>query len=164
MMSQTWVAAVYQRILSINWHPDDSRRELYALLMLEHFRRTALWLKSLELRSPARPLFDLAESVDPTIRADSQIVETLRQHLNPFKINTRMEEVCQWALHWAALKDASKVETFRLPDPYEPLLVMFESGGSFRQGHEGIEIVGGLLPTRNWLEYAEHASFVELDR
>lgn len=45
-----------------------------------------------------------------------------------------IERVCRGAVRWAALRAEGKVKLPELPDPYEPILLMFERGRGYSVG------------------------------
>jgi hypothetical protein len=53
--------------------------------------------------------------------------------------------MCHGAVHWAALPDEDKAAVADLPDPYEPLLLMFEHGSGYLI-EEFIDLYGVMIP------------------
>ncbi|MBL1179337.1 hypothetical protein [Pantanalinema sp. GBBB05] len=157
------VISVYQRILAITWQPDDSQIDIHIALMHEYLRRSSLWAKALNCNGRVTPFFDIADRVAPDVRAEPEIVEALLRHLKQIPLNGLVQRTCEWALHWAAISDTSQVKQLTLPEPYEPLLVLLERGGTFRRETGWIDIVGHGIATLNWLDYAERLPFVETD-
>jgi hypothetical protein len=161
------VISVYNRLLAINWQPETLRcealyGELYVALMSEFLRRSALWAKALSCGTQVRPFFDMAFQIDPIQRADFILVEKLHEHLEPFNRWGTEIKVSEWSLHWAAISNSPEVQHFSLPSPYEPLLVLFEKGGSFTTEHGFVNIAGGMLRLGNWLNYSNRTPFVNL--
>ncbi|QYO63430.1 hypothetical protein [Leptolyngbya sp. 7M] len=165
MTNYTTTMSMYHRILAIDWRRKTcTDSDFYIDLMAEYLRRSALWAKVLAPSHPIRPFSDIAASVDPTIRADSDLVKALLDYLNQFPVNATEKRVCEQALHWAVIDNMPQVKQFALPDPYEPLLVLFEQGGTFRTEHGWIDVAGGGFQMRNWHDYAEKPPFVELNK
>ncbi|MFI6847133.1 hypothetical protein OG535_20295 [Kitasatospora sp. NBC_00085] len=95
-------------------------------LMREFLRRSALWAQ--QLGSDAWPFFDVAALIDPSVRADSDVVERISRSC--VQQQSAVQRSCEWALHFAALEEAGRVP-FQLPNPFEPLVSLFENGGGF---------------------------------
>jgi hypothetical protein len=165
MSNQANVMSMYQRILAIDWQKNCLDSDFHVKLMAEYLRRSALWRNALQPSQTAQPLrFDIAACIDPTVRADSDLVEALLDHLNQFPISLVVKQVCEQALHWAAIRDTAQVQQFSLPDPYEPLLLLLEHNGIFSTEHGWIDVAGAGFQIRNWRDYAEKPPFVELGK
>jgi hypothetical protein len=113
------------RIEAIEWELDLTRARLHVQLVREYLRRMALWAQSLGVPQEW-PFFDVANAVDPTVRADAETILRVREHLDAGKASWWGNKISEWALHFAALQPQRG-----LPDPYEPLLVLFDQGGDF---------------------------------
>jgi hypothetical protein len=97
------------------------------------------------------------------VRADATITHSLFQYLREVKHTGEfVEKVCEWSLHWAALKETSETETFELPDPYEPLLILLEEGGIFYRDHSKIAVDGRTISNVNWLSYADRSPYLDV--
>ena len=154
----------YGRILSINWQQRNSfDRDLHPKLMAEYLRRAALWAKAISPAQPPSPFFDIAERISPTTRADLDLIEKLLHYLRQFPLNLQEQRVCERALHWSAINNTTEVKQFALPEPFEPLLVLFEQGGTFRTEHGWIDVDGTGFSSTNWLEYADKSPLLDLD-
>ncbi|MEY9214292.1 hypothetical protein NI17_020535 [Thermobifida halotolerans] len=121
------VEAVVDRLLAVDWTGRYDQRRSQAALMREYLRRSALWSKHLD--AEGWPFFDIAAAVDPTVRADRATVDRLEAEL-PDWIYPTVRHTCVWALHFAELR-RSGTELPDLPDPFEPLLLMYERGNGF---------------------------------
>jgi hypothetical protein len=67
-------------------------------------------------------------------------------------------------VHWSMVKDTLKVTQLDLPDPYEPLIVMFERGGSFPKKEFNIyNFWSGGIPVNEPENYYASLPYVELD-
>lgn len=148
--------SVCQRIRAINWQQeaDYSKDSLHVRLMEEYLRRAGLWAKALGCESFG-PFFNIAEQVDPTIRANTEILEWLETYTEQHCLGSRVSIPLQRILHWAALHDAGGLKTSHLPNPYEPLLTLYEQGAEFRQITGFIEVSGTGIPIQNWLRFSE---------
>lgn len=125
-MSASFVSQLAGRLASVDWEGDWERSRSRVELMREFLRRSALWAG--ELGSEDWPFFDVAALVDPSVRADPQTVEQVAAGVSVHQ--PVVGDTCAWALHFAALRDAD-VGLPKLPDPFEPLIRMYERGGAF---------------------------------
>lgn len=125
-----------ERILAINWSAPSGKTRSRGYLMKEYLRRAAWWAKA--TKSQQWPFFDIAAAVNPTVRADSAVVERVAANLSKALQGTLVTRVCVRALHFAALLDVGIDLPQAPPLPFEPLLVMFERGGGFYAEGSGI--------------------------
>lgn len=125
-MSTSFVSQMAGRLRSVDWEGDWERSRSRVRLMQEFLRRSALWAR--ELDSEDWPFFDVAALVEPSVRAESQTVERAVARAGAHQ--PVVGDTCAWALHFAALRDAD-VRLPELPDPFEPLVRMYERGGAF---------------------------------
>ncbi|MFD4536708.1 hypothetical protein ACFWNL_28480 [Kitasatospora sp. NPDC058397] len=114
------------RLLNVDWSPLDTDPRLRISLMREFLWRSALWAH--QLGSDAWPFFDVAALIDPSVRADPDLVEQVSKSCA--LQYPAVQQACVGALHFAALQGASKVP-FQLPNPFEPIVSLFENGGGF---------------------------------
>ncbi|MEP7288560.1 MAG: hypothetical protein ABI947_22640 [Chloroflexota bacterium] len=157
MYEVTKVESTLQRLLTVNWKADYARYKSHKALLHEYFRRTALWAKAL-VATAEWPIIDLALHIDPSIRAEKAILDRWRQHLdhteNDKRVPPEMEFILEAALHWASVEDKQLTGTFNLPQPYEPIILMYERGGFFYRSHEGIDITAvTAISRRGWDAY-----------
>ncbi|MFC6984945.1 hypothetical protein [Streptomyces cirratus] len=137
---------VLDRLRAVDWSDETSafgREHSRALLMREFLRRSALWARACGAEE-AWPFFDVAEHVDAEVHAPADVaaeVEELVQGLAPESLRT----TCRAAVRWACLGDARTESTAGLPDPYEPLLLLFERGGGFYL-EEYLDLNGVMIP------------------
>lgn len=127
-------------MMAFTWQGDPDPRQMVHL-MREHLRRAARWARALGCED-AWPFFDIAAKVHPETRAPASEVTILEQRLRSLHLPSRVVHACIWALHWDQVKDLPAVRRLALPDPFEPLLAMFELGGTFTTEH-GWGDVGG---------------------
>jgi hypothetical protein len=145
------VEVFLERLLSIQWTERHLRRESQARLLEEHARRVALWRR----RFGAGWYFaDLAAVADSSVRASEDVLHRLHEgvsiHLSGYALR-----VCEYALHYAALQKAGKCPA-DLPDPFEPLIVLFERGSIFSRDGAGYIDVDGLgVRLRNVDDYLQ---------
>ncbi|MEU7433434.1 hypothetical protein AB0B07_21780 [Streptomyces sioyaensis] len=121
-----------ERLRAIDWSDDSAaidHAKSRALLMREHLRRSALWARTYRVER-AWPFFDIAEHVDAELQTPPDVsaeVEEVLAGLAP----TSLKRTCRAAIRWAVLRDAHDDLPADLPDPYEPLLLMYERGGGY---------------------------------
>jgi hypothetical protein len=135
-------------------------------LFLEYLRRVALWVKALDWPDAPTPFCDIPKRIDPLVRADPEVVDGLITYFNEShpKINHREHRLCTLFLHWAAVENMEQAKLFTLPAPYEPLIVLYERGGSITTEHRFwyISLAGGLR-IKKWPFYESTTPVVELD-
>ena len=157
-MSASHTEVILARIYNVKWggEPPKISTDSEVLLMGEFIRRQALWGKTLGIPTTMRVPFDVAKYKEPTIRAKPETLNKLRSHL----INVRpiIREIYEWALHWAALGDNDIPSLTEHPDPYEPLLYMFDQGSTFHFD-QGINVGGATIPRGNWLSFVDKPPF-----
>ncbi|MBW4496333.1 MAG: hypothetical protein KME26_25325 [Oscillatoria princeps RMCB-10] len=164
MTAQTSVDSAMERILAIKWEPDDSRASSHIALLREYLRRAALWAKALNC-TDEWPFFDVAAHICPLQRAGDAKVEALGRHFSeaPFYATGIIEKTCEWFLHWDAVKNRPEVTKFALPDPYEPLIIMYERGGIFSTEHGFFNFEVGGFPRGTWSDHYQLSPAIELD-
>jgi hypothetical protein len=135
MIQDNSVDRTIERIKAITWELKDFRVASHIALFKEYLRRASLWAKALNC-TDKWPLFDVAAQIDPSLRFDEAKVEALRRHLKPFVLSGTIKQTCEWFVHWAVVKNSPEVAKIALPDPYDPLILLYERGGdfSFEQG------------------------------
>jgi hypothetical protein len=130
------VTATAERIAAIEWIGSFDRMTSRGYLMKEYLRRAAWWAKV--TKAQEFPFFDIAAAVNPAVRADPSLVLRVTQELAAKMQGILVQETCANALHFAALLDA-RIPLPEAPEmPFEPLLVMFERGGGFRDEGSGL--------------------------
>ncbi|MER7850699.1 hypothetical protein ABTZ03_43000 [Kitasatospora sp. NPDC096077] len=118
--------ALADRLANVDWDPVETDPRLRISLMKEFLRRSALWAH--QLGSDTWPFFDVAALIDPSVRADHKLVELVSKSCA--LQSAAVQQSCMGALHFAALQESGRA-TPRLPDPYEPIVFLFENGGGF---------------------------------
>ena len=151
-MNTTNIDKAIERIRSISWESDFSRQKSQTALLHEHWRRMVKWTEFLNCRE--QWLFgDLASCIDSNLEIDEskiqklkQDLELLRMYLHPF-----IRRVCINFVRWETLKEGSSlVEQSNLPDPYEPIILMFERGGIFYTESGYFDLSGAGIPRPTW--------------
>lgn len=122
------VAALADRLMSVEWDGDWTRTRSRVALLKEYLRRSAEWVD--RLGSSAWPFSDIAALVDPQVRADPTIVSQVEASMNRPEVWPEVRDTAVRALHFAALQKAGGALP-DLPDPFEPLIIMYERGGGF---------------------------------
>jgi hypothetical protein len=163
------VTDLRDRITDVKWEYDATRRRSHEALFKEFLRRQVMWLEALDLTDHF-PWYDLPQLINEDIRANSDAANRVRQHitlqvLNPTMIITGVLEA---ALHWAALEEANALP-YDLPNPYEPMIMLYERGGTFTVEDMfgrfviGYDAMGPSLPRGPWRRWYQEEPFVELD-
>ncbi|BCJ77795.1 hypothetical protein CS0771_73390 [Catellatospora sp. IY07-71] len=135
------------RLAAVVWPEDFTRAYSRMRLMREYLRRSAHWARTLNVPENW-PFFDIAECVDPTVHLDEQFAQRFEQRLIENGALFHHREYCLWALRFSAL-GAVRPD---LPDPFEPLVQVYERGGSFGMEAGTINFVHGLVVSRHSIE------------
>lgn len=130
MTQDNKVDRTIERIKAIDWKPNNLRATSHIALLKEYLRRASLWAKALDC-TDKWPFFDVAAQIDPSLRSDEAKVEEVERHLAPFPVSLTVRRLCEWFVHWAVVKNSPEVTKIALPDPYEPLILLYERGGNF---------------------------------
>ncbi|MET8626170.1 hypothetical protein ABZW30_20850 [Kitasatospora sp. NPDC004669] len=165
-MSSDVVQSMVDRLKAINWKsPGEAIERGYsrAALMEEYFRRAALWLNAYG-EPQMWPFFDLAEIVDPSVRADPAVIADIQGFIDEASCSSYAMDSGAAAVQWAALTSAPGVQLRPLPDPFEPLLRLYERGGSsFRFTNGFIDFGMIMVPRSNWRKHLSLTPVIELD-
>jgi hypothetical protein len=128
------------RLLAIEWDVDFDEPAELTKERIAHFReylRRAAPYASLRPGKPVSwPWFDVAACVDPSIRADVDVVEAVTARIEGGHYSG-VRASCAAALHFAALTDAGAVPRY-LADPFEPLMRVYELGGLIGRDCSGL--------------------------
>ena len=157
------VDSTLERIKLINWEPNDLRAASHIALLKEYLRRASLWAKALDC-ADQWPFFDVAAQIDPSLRCDEAKVEALERHLAPFAVSRTVRRLCEWFVHWAVVKHSPKVTQMALPDPYEPLILLYERGGDFYREHVFFCFSVGCFPIGKLSDHYKLSPYVLLDK
>jgi hypothetical protein len=162
--AESMTRRMLDRLLAVRW--DDERdvwlQKSRGMLMLEYLRRAACWAKEVDATGQW-PFFDIATHIDPAIRADPELVNELEAALDAKVWFPPVRRTCLAALHWEALVATPGVLLPNLPDPFEPLLLMYERGGGFIIQNGFIELPVTGVPRRTWQHHLKPDQIVELD-
>ncbi len=161
--------AAIERCRRIEWRVDPARLHSTIALMWEYLRRSAVvaqavgetrnwpWFDAavrLSLPNVDRPFLPAYVFLDakppyerPGVDPLEDAVIALNQHFNAiprgpdqFPPNYYGRHSCWWYIRWASVKNHPALAPPALPDPYEPLIVLYERGGSFHTEHGFIGI------------------------
>jgi hypothetical protein len=147
-------AATLARLSAVDWRGAafDRRRSRVAL-MREYLRRAALWARELDSEA-AWPFFDIAALIAPDLEPPQELAEELEALIYERVGWPTVQTCCRAAMRWAGLLDSGYRIPAGLPDPYAPLLLMFDRGGGFYTEHVFIELDGASImqkPMENYL-------------
>ncbi|WP_327369959.1 hypothetical protein [Streptomyces sp. NBC_01217] len=154
--------AVLERLRAIDWSDDLKAFEhanSRALLMREYLRRAALWARAYGAEQ-SWPFFDIAEHIAEAIRTppeDAAALEEILSGLAPASLKI----TCRGAVRWAALRQAQIEWPGDLPDPYEPLILMYERGGGYFL-EEFVDLNGAMIRLGNVESNLSAAPFLTL--
>ncbi|MFI6151162.1 hypothetical protein ACIBCA_00490 [Kitasatospora sp. NPDC051170] len=153
--------ALADRLMHIDWDPAETNPRLRLSLMREYLRRSAQWADRLGAEA-SWPFFDVAALIDPSVRADPELIERVGRVCA--LQSTAVRKCCEGALHFAALKESGTALP-RLPDPYEPVVSLFEHGGGFGLDGTGMIDVDATVSLgrgslADWLPRADSADAV----
>lgn len=148
-MSSVSPQTVLGRLRAVAWDDLESafaHGRSRALLMREHMRRAALWARVCGAEE-RWPFFDVTEYLAPAFEPAPEVAAELEEYVR--RIGTpSLRRVCRGAVRWAAARSEGRVEPSELPelpDPYEPILLMFERGGGYSI-EEFIDLYGVMIP------------------
>ncbi len=155
---------VLDRLRSVSWYGDwevsTAHTRSRALLMREYMRRAALWAQACGAGAEW-PFFDVTEFVDPTLSLDPDVEAELEEFLTRTVPTPSTARTCRGAVRWAALV-AKRDDPAGLPDPYEPLLLMYERGGGYSI-EEFIDLYGVMIPYGNFESNLQAEPFLTLE-
>ncbi|WP_229071625.1 hypothetical protein [Actinoplanes sp. DH11] len=166
------VRAVADRLRAVDWERHGYRSRSRGSLMQEYFRRMALWTAAYGCATHT-PFYDLAQCIDPAVRADPAVVDEVVQAIKAASTMSRdVTDVTPFILHWAALRATPEADLPEdLDDPFEPLLLLFERDGGFHIEKGFVELEYVAVPMFKWREKAGRppadlspAALDELDR
>jgi hypothetical protein len=116
-------------------------------LAREFVRRTALWAVALGVESSS-PFADLAGALDPEVSVDPRQLARLEIDSATCGLFPIRPEAGANIARWAALGDLPRQRFPDLPDPYEPLLAMYDRGGGGMLYNGFLELGYGAFPLR----------------
>ncbi|AFY83998.1 hypothetical protein [Oscillatoria acuminata] len=118
MNLKTSVDTAIDRILAINWEPDDSRTSSHVALLQEYLRRAALWAVALDC-TEEWPFFDVAAHISPSFQPENRHLDRLEQHFSqvPFYVTKVIENTCRWFVKWEGVKHLPEVSSYVNSNP-----------------------------------------------
>lgn len=155
---------VLERLRAVEWSDWDgalAHTRSRAALVREYLRRSACWAGAFDAVD-RWPFFDIAEHIDPTVRADPDIATDLEDYLSGAVRRPTIRNSCRGAVHWPAFRRGTNLALPDLPDPYEPLLLVFERGGGFYV-EEFIDLDGIAVRLGSHTDHLSRAPVVALD-
>ena len=197
MIDEPAVLAAIDRCWNIEWRENPARLESTMALMREYLRRSAVVAEAVG-ETPNWPWFDAAARLtlpgidrrflpayvflDAKPQYESLGVDPLEDRV--IALNQHMNEgsgrqgwyghhSCWWYIRWASVKNHPALAPLNLLDLYEPLMVLYERGGSFHPHHGDINffqnrVVQPVAParwiTREPLPSLDLAALDEIDR
>ncbi|WP_433828954.1 hypothetical protein ACQP2E_06535 [Actinoplanes sp. CA-015351] len=155
--------AMTTRLSSIDWERHGDKAWSKAALLKEYFRRAARWSAVYACDAPG-PFFDIAACVDPAVRADQRVIDDLVEKLAIGRGGWNVKQVAPFILHWTALR---ATPDFLLPeeleDPFEPLILLFERGGSFHTENGEVNLEWKSVSMRGWRKRADDPPMPSFD-
>ncbi|UQU67764.1 hypothetical protein COUCH_16450 [Couchioplanes caeruleus] len=147
------VQAMADRLRAVDYERRGDKAWSKAALLREYFRRAARWADAYDCDTRS-PFFDIAQCVDPSVRADQTVIDSLVRDVSSGTRNA-ITRVAPFILHWAALRAAPAVTVPpELEDPFEPLILLFERGGGFHTENGEVNLEYLAAPLRGWRERA----------
>jgi hypothetical protein len=150
------------RLLALPWRRDESRLRSHAALVREYLRRAALWAAALD-GTESWPFADLADRLGAE-PVPPDLLDRLNRGLESAGASPRARELSAYAVRWAGIPPALTAP-YGLPDPYEPLVRLFERGGDLQAEHGFVYVfhVGVPAAVKGWRHFARPEPFTELD-
>ncbi|AKG36438.1 hypothetical protein [Paenibacillus durus] len=122
-----------ERLSSIHFESiGDKLRESHHILISEYFRRANAFIDTLSVPVDKYPIFSVASVLGKTLHVDISKVYPKLEEVN----NLYIKALCYCYLEISALADEGVSEALKYVDLYDPMIKLFERGGSFsiRQG------------------------------
>ncbi|MBV1852438.1 hypothetical protein [Catellatospora tritici] len=132
------------RLGAVDWGPNFQHSASRVRLMREYLRRSALWARELGVLDKW-PFFDIAAEFDPEVGRDTEFADAVLEGMRGRGLTYPHTQFCRYMLAFAG----SVPPHPDLPDPYEPLLQVYERGGLFDMEH-GIILVDHTLQVLVW--------------
>lgn len=141
-MSLNKIDQAKKRINSINWKYNDPHKEGSHMLLFKEFLRRAALLAELfeilDVPGTGWPMLNYATYFDSSLELEDEEIDALAEELHvggfPFWYSSR---VCIYFIHWIIIQDRPEVVAVNIPNPYEPLLTLYERGGTFQRDKDG---------------------------
>ncbi|MEU4564348.1 hypothetical protein AB0F72_38700 [Actinoplanes sp. NPDC023936] len=150
------------RLNAVDWERRGDKAWSKAALVKEYFRRAARWSAAYECDARG-PFFDIAACVDPTIRADQQVVDEVVEKIALGGGGWNVKQLTPFILHWAALRATPGIVwSPELEDPFEPLILLFERGGAFHTENGEVNLEWKSVSMAGWRKRATDAPMPSL--
>jgi hypothetical protein len=147
------VQAMADRLRAIDYERHGDKAWSKAALLREYFRRAARWADAYACEART-PFFDIAACVNPHVRADQAVVNSVLQDVESGTRNA-ITRVAPFILHWAAARAAAGDNVPpQLEDPFEPLILLFERDGGFHTENGEVNLEYLAAPMRGWRAFA----------
>lgn len=168
-MSTRAAEELLDRIMMVDWKYNLDHEGSHAMLLQEHFRRMVVNTTKFD-RSRIFQTGDLANLVNPKASAPYAMVKQLKAHLLG-KTWPAFIRTLEYALHWSVARYTEPAEVLHgLPDPYKPIIKMYERGGTFTYDHKkeayllSMDNLGAMVTKQpNWYYWDRRQPFVRLD-
>lgn len=158
-MSKEKLLEAIKRIKAISWEYNYDRLNSHAYLLREYFRRSALWATSLGV-SNKWPFFDISKYLDENYEISE--FQKLEEALEERYLDSYVIDTCQWSVKIVGMNDTKKYLDLHLPAPYEPLIRMYERGGSIRRENCFINIFYAGVPLKSIEEHIQSKPLLDL--
>ncbi|MBZ9751166.1 hypothetical protein K7W42_09850 [Deinococcus sp. HMF7604] len=140
----------------MDWQAEPTDPDFHVLLFREYLRR-ASWFAVLA-RPPHWPFFNVAGIILPTLGSPASHLDFVQS----LAVSPLIQRLALWMLQFALVKDILG-KRWLVPafcdEPYEPLLMLLESGGVLSQEHGFVDVTyRGLFlrPPREALGFIPH--------
>jgi hypothetical protein len=146
-----------KRIEEIHW--TSTSKELHIELFKEFLRRASMWKDYLKA-TPKIVFFDPCRYLDKDFdldEPDRNRIETLTSDLNGY-----IPSICYSYIKYCAYMEQNRAEKDILPNMYEPLIKILESGGRFLTHHGFAEVAGYSFHLKDWDSFRSEKPFVSL--
>jgi hypothetical protein len=152
--SESHASETLFRLLAVDWTGEASfdHARSRAGLMREYLRRASWWAQALRA-TDEWPFFDIAAHLAPQVYAPEELAGRLEELISTGIGWPSVVDTCRNALRWAAVLDAAVLVPGHLPDPFDPLLWLFERGGGWTTESGFIELGGASVRRRTWRDH-----------
>lgn len=142
------VEQALQRLEKIDWSYDGYENVAgNAYLMREYLTRAALWHTQLNIKK-CDPFFDIAAAINKDTQIPSEYTDRLESASPRMPMMVR---ACYGYMRWVTLDNLGLLKKYHLPDPYEPLIKLFERGGDMiMNAGGGVDINGATIMYSGW--------------
>ncbi len=151
MNTQILTQSALDQLLNIPWQLDDNKVNSHVALFQEYLHRMSLWSKAIN-HPELWPFYDLSSYLYAPQKAKEYQIIQLKQHLTKFPLNRLVKHTCEWYLSWSFIAD-EMTKKYQLPDPFAPLILMYERGGTFYTEHGFFCVSVASFPNHGWEYY-----------